>query len=127
LTNDFSSRGQDRSAAFAALDEAFEESREEGWDGYGAAGSSVDALIIAKRVLASLPITIPSPEIDVAPSGNILFEWRRAPRQVVAMTIAPRGELSYASLFGGARHSGVDLFSESIPSHILEELYRLYL
>jgi hypothetical protein len=115
-----------RSEAILALDKTYSDSCEEGWDGYNAAPSSVDALDVARRVLFALPETIPNPEIDVAPNGDILFEWRRAPRCIVVMSIAANGELSYAALFESTRRSGTDLFSDVIPRDILDQLYRLY-
>lgn len=116
----------DRSDSYATLIDAYEDCRESNWDGYDAAPALIDAYISARRVLQGLPSFIPSPEIDVTPQGKILFEWYRAPRKVLTMTIGPTGEMAYALLSGRSKRSGTDLIVDFLPKQVLNDLQRLY-
>lgn len=109
-----------------SLIEVFKECSEEGWDGYGAFPISGDTYLEAKRLIMSLPITIPMPEITPEPNGEIALEWAKGNRRVFVASVSGKKEIVYAGLFGTNKIHGTEYFSDSIPSAILESLKRLY-
>jgi len=59
----------------------FTESREAGWDGYGARAASYESYLEAKRFIEALPARCPVPEIAMDPDGEVSLEWYFAPWQ----------------------------------------------
>ena len=49
----------------------------EGWDGYESFSINMDTVRNAEKLINSLPLTLPTPEIGVEPDGQITFEWYR--------------------------------------------------
>ena len=108
------------------LTDAQEEAKEINWDGYGAAPANIDAYIISRKFLKSLPDSIPDPKVDVTPQGDFVFFWRRRPRHMVSLTINGSGEIAYAAKFGHTRKTGTTIFAGYIPRHLLAELFHLF-
>jgi len=109
-----------------SLAEVFKECSEDGWDGYEAIAISEDAYLEAKRLIMSLPITIPMPEITPEPSSEIALEWSRENRRVFVASVSGRNQIVYAGLFGISNNHGTEYFGDSLHSAILENLRRLY-
>lgn len=93
-----------------------------GWDGYDAQPIDNETLEKAYLFLLSLSDSIPLPEVEADPSGEISFEWYRSPTQIFNMRINKLDELTYAGLFGSDRVHGRKYFrgklSEDIIAHI---------
>lgn len=96
------------------------------WDGYGAKAVSLQALEGARRILAALPATVPLPELNADPDGEVSLEWYLQPRQVFSISVSEWGDLSYAGLFGPNRIHGVEILIDRIPAAISDQLRRLY-
>ena len=111
-------------ATRARLIEAFERASSVGWDGYDGVPMSFATLEYGIRFLWSIPSTVPMPEVAIDPDGEISFEWYKAPRWVLSVSVGPRGELAYAGLFGRRRSHGTAQFVDEIPSDVLHGLGR---
>ena len=109
-----------------ALDDAWQAATTPGWDGYGAAPVSAEALWAAQRFLSVIPEAWPSPEITADPDGEISFEWARGPHWVFTVSVASEGQLSYAGLFGSNRVHGTETFVGTLPEAIVVGLARLF-
>jgi hypothetical protein len=109
-----------------SLDELCKECSEEGWDGYDALPIDGDVCDEAKRLIRSLPINLPMPEINPEPDGGIGLEWSKGKRLVFAVSVKRKNEIVYAGLFGMNKTHGTEYFGDSLPSTIVENLKRLY-
>ena len=106
--------------------ELCKECSEQGWDGYDALPIAEDACDEAKRLIKSLPVSLPMPEIIPEPSGGIGLEWSKGNRLVFVASVSGKNEIVYAGLFGMNNSHGTEHFGDSLPSAIVENLKRLY-
>ena len=96
------------------------------WDGYG--GQSIDegsfqnAMVFAM----SFPHSIPLPDVDVIPTGEVVFTWSQGRRQTFSVIVGNMKELSYAGLFGARRNYGVEYLENQMPDKILENIKEVY-
>lgn len=111
-----------REKALSSLEEAFAEANETNWDGYRAHSASVDAYLVAQRVLESLPASVPDPETDFDPDGDAIFEWMPRPGSVFVMSIGQDDKVAYALRSGQVRRKGIGIFSGSLPSEFIHSL-----
>ncbi len=114
-----------RSQTVTKLIETILEASEANWDGYGARPVSAGTQLYAWAFLLALPLNVPVPEIQIDPDGEVAFEWFRAPRLVLSVSIGMRGILSYAGLFGRNKVTGAETFTGLMPKALLENLGRL--
>lgn len=91
------------------------------WDGYGAEPISRDTFEQAYRFLYALPIGLPAPSVSADPGGEITFEWHKAARRTLSVSITPQGDLHYAALLGASRRYGTERFALGLPQ-IIQEL-----
>jgi hypothetical protein len=98
----------------------------ENWDGYGASSISEQSFQNSLRFALSLPSNIPTPDVDVIPSGQVVFNWYKGRRQLFSIIIGNRNEMSYAGLFGATKIYGVEYFNENIPEIILDNICKVY-
>jgi hypothetical protein len=110
-----------------ALDQVYQEASSDGWDGYRAKAVTPPTYEQAKRFLDLLPTTVPQPDVNAEPDGEIAFEWRTGPWRMLSVSVGPTGRLSYAALFGRHRNShGTDYLVTDMPKVITEHLRRLF-
>ena len=97
-----------------------------GWDGYG--GQSIDegSFQNAMSFAMSLPNSIPLPDIDVIPAGQVVFTWSQGRRQTFSVIVGNMKELSYAGLFGATRTYGVEYLENHIPDKIIKNIQEVY-
>jgi hypothetical protein len=113
----------------AAIDElgaAWEECRQEGWDGYSAQPVTQDTLRNAYIFLEALPLGVPVPSVAAEPDGELAFEWHLSARRTLSVSVTPDGDLHYAGLFGPNRVYGTEAFFGRIPETILNLVRRVY-
>lgn len=91
-----------------------------------ALGASREATQFASELARLLPDWLPAPEVSLDPDGQIAFDWQRAPRLVVTVTVAPDATLYFAGLFGGNRNHGREVLSNELPPAIAANLHRLF-
>ena len=96
-----------------------------GWDGYGAVPANPDSASRAEAVVAPLLPTLGLPHYSFDPEGDALMEWYLAPDRVLDMSVGSNGEIRYAATIGGARQTGIEQFSDGLPSGILQMARRL--
>lgn len=108
------------------LEEVYEESSQDNWDGYGASAVGVDTYLESQRFLQLLPTTIPFPEITVEPDGEIAFEWFAGPGRVLSISVGSENILTYAGLFGINKTHGTEYFGDVLPVTIVSNLQRLF-
>lgn len=112
--------------AIETLNEIYVEYSQVDWDGYGAAAITIGAYEEARKVIDLLPSSINAPEIVPEPSGEIGFEWRRGKGQVFIISVGGKHIINYAGIFGGNKIHGSEYFEETLPSIIIDNLWRLY-
>ena len=100
----------------------WEECASENWDGYGAMPIDHRSYENALHFAMSLPLNIPSPEVDVTPNGKVLFTWSEGKRKIFSVIIGNMNELSYAGLYGATQTYGVEYFSDGIPITIINNI-----
>lgn len=105
---------------------ARQEYSKDNWDGYGAKSIDEHSYENALRFALSLPSSIPSPEVDVVPSGQVVFTWSEGKRQLFSVIIGRMNELSYAGLFGATNTYGVEYFADGVPETILDNINKVY-
>ena len=105
---------------------ATSERAEPNWDGHGAAPVCIDSYIIARKVIAALPASVPNPNVDIDPDGEVTLEWWEGPRRVFSVAISSEGEMHYAGLFGYRKVHGTEYFADVIPKPILDGILRTY-
>jgi hypothetical protein len=103
----------------AAMEEYYEENAD--------AAQLIDeqSFDVAQRFALSLSADIPIPEIDITPTGQVVFTWSQGARRIFSVIIGSRSELSYAGLFGARRTHGVEYFDRDVPDIILENIARV--
>jgi hypothetical protein len=105
---------------------AAEEAGENDWDSFAGRPVTQDTVFHSLVFLEALPTTVVPPEISVHPDGEIGFFWTRGPRRTVAISVAPTGLLSFASLHGHSRLHGSEYLLNGLPSSIANVLRQLY-
>ncbi len=95
------------------------------WDGYGAKRIDEQSFENALRFVLSLPLGIPSPEIDVVPNGQVMFTWSKGKRQLFSVIVGSMNELSYAGLYGVTKRYGVEYFTDGISDTILDNINKV--
>lgn len=95
-----------------------------GWDGYGAAPVSPDAVQEALAFLRALPAYVALPDIVPEPSGAVGLEWSAGNRTFVVSFVGRRRAV-FAGVLGAANKiHGVEQFVRSVPDTILQVLMR---
>ena len=117
---------QRKTEVIDSIIDAFRKHQKPNWDGYGAAPLSETACAEAVLFLKKLPMSIPAPEVVPNPDGDISLEWYLRKRVLFVLTFSGKRVISYAGLFGiGAKIHGTEVFIDSVPSPIIENLCRL--
>lgn len=98
----------------------------ENWDGYGAKSIDILSYDNALSFALSIPTNIPSPEVDVIPTGKVVFTWSEGKRKLFSVIIGNLNELSYAGLYGAISTYGVEFFSDGMPETIVKNISRVY-
>lgn len=120
------SLGKSKTELFRKLGEVFREYGEAGWDGYSAAPASLDSYYKAAHFVQQFPSALPMPEVAVDPDGEMSFDWYVSSDENLTISFSPKDEITYAGVFGPNRAKGIEVFVDSIPVIILENLKRLY-
>lgn len=117
--------GSDR--AFEELFLVARECHSPNWDGYGAVPIARETLTHACRLLGALPLGFPSPSVGAEPDGHVTFEWHRASRRTLSLSISPESDLHYAAILGPSKAYGTEPFFGDIPQSILDLIRRVSL
>jgi hypothetical protein len=104
----------------------FLDSREEGWDGYGALPVADAAFLRSERFLKLCLERYPAPLSGTTPSGSLTFEWYVAPDRRFLVSIGADELIAYAGLFGASTVRGTEPFINDVPPAIWNHLHRLY-
>lgn len=120
------SRGYDRQLAMDALLTLAERCAQPGWDGYNAVAVPHLVYFHAYRLLESLPAGLPLPEFGAEPDGQLTFEWHRASRRTLSVSVSSEGELHFAALLGTNRSYGTETLWSELPKPILDLIGRVY-
>lgn len=118
---------QKKMEAVDTVIDTFRKHQKSNWDGYNAAPISEAACAEAILFLKKLPSTIPSPDVIPNPDGDVSLEWYIDQRILFVATFSGTGVIAFAGMFGkGSKVHGTELFTESIPSSVVENLCRLF-
>lgn len=112
--------GGQRAAILADLIEVFNDVRDSGWDGYGAAPIAPETFRNAWHLAERLPEFYPVPSVGAEPDGHLTFEWYRNPSRLLSISISPEGDLHYAAMIGISTAYGTEPYFGTMPSRILE-------
>ncbi len=108
------------------LTDLWDECSQPGWDGYNALPVTWETYQAARRFLLAFPARTPLPSLGADPDGDISFEWHRAPRRTLSVSITPDEQLHYAALLGPGRTSGTEPFYGEVPQRILDLIGEVY-
>jgi hypothetical protein len=115
-----------QSQAYATLERVFQESRDEGWDGYGAKAVSAATRNRARTFLDCLPLWMPVPDIVPEPDGELAIEWHHGADRTFSVSIGETGPLHFAGRFGrNKERHGVEAFDGEISEEILYYIKQL--
>ena len=96
-----------------------------GWDGSDASPVEQDTFRVAYQFLESLPIGTPAPTVGIEPDGHLTFEWYRAPRRTLSVSVSPEGDLHYSALLGPSNRAfGTEAFLGEVPKPIVDLIWR---
>lgn len=118
--------GEQLSRILEALLRARQEYSKDNWDGYGAKSIDKQSFDNALRFALSIPSSIPTPDIDVVPAGQVVFTWSMGKRLLFSVIIGSRNELSYAGLYGATKVYGIEYLNDGIPDIILNNINKVY-
>ena len=96
----------------------------ENWDGEGARPVGASTVWWAELFAASIPMTLPRPEVSADADGDMGFEWYFAPDRVVTVSVRQDGAISYAALVGTSRANGWANLTSGAPSEIFDWVAR---
>ena len=116
-----------REQALHAIAAQAESCARPGWDGYGAEPVAPEACRHTRRVLESLPASLPMPSVGAEPDGHLTLEWYRSPSRVLSLSVGPGGELHYAALLGDtSRRTGTEVLGSGLPHDLLELIHDVH-
>ena len=78
-----------------ALQDIYQEAIAPGWAGPGSNAVHPLTLDMAQRFLDALPLSMPAPEVNADPDGEISFDWDRGRDRLLAVSISLSGRLSF--------------------------------
>jgi hypothetical protein len=116
---------QPRLDTFEALLVMAAEASEEGWDGYEGKRVLGSTLTKAFEFLATLPSTVPAPEVSAHPDGELAFYWSTGPRRTLTVSVNAAGRLSFAAIVGHQRLFGSEYLTDELPESIALALRQL--
>jgi hypothetical protein len=117
---------QPRLEAMEALIAVASEASEEGWDGYEGKRVLGSTLSKAFSFLATLPSTVPGPDISAHPDGEVAFYWSPSPRRTLSVSVNAAGRVSFAAIVGHQRLFGSEYLTDELPESIALALRQLY-
>jgi hypothetical protein len=95
------------------------------WDGYGAEPLTEETLVAAKTFLELIPFELPLPEIGVASTGDISFEWAQSPSRIVSVGVSGDGIVHYASMNGIERSFGSYPMGDNFNPKLRDLIYEV--
>lgn len=107
------------------LDEVFHETRECGWDGFGAFPTNAKSLALAKSFLAALGNTEIIPIAGAVPDGSLTLEWYAGPGHSLTLSFSSTAVVHFAILDGNFRDCGSATFNGTIPIEIVDHIRRI--
>jgi len=114
-------------ASSKALLEAYQDHRDELSEGTASRLEvTSDTFALAQVALALAPSNVPSPEFSVGPSGEILFDWWKAAKKSLTMSVTPSGKLLFAAIDGTSLLHGSEELVHGFPRAISDALSRLF-
>ncbi|MBI4651269.1 hypothetical protein HY745_08305 [Candidatus Desantisbacteria bacterium] len=118
--------GEPRKEALGALENIYKECSINNWDGYGSVSINIHSYNNARKLIETLPISIPIPEATIDPDGNIAFEWYRSQSKIFTLCLEGYNKIIFAGIFGNKRIHGTEDFDRDIPDLILYNIKRVY-
>lgn len=90
------------------------------WDGYGAKPVSLESLVLAERLIRSMPHDLPVPEFSVDPDGDISFDWIAGRQKIYSLSVGTSMRLACAWRSGSDHgHEVIRFDGQSIPQRVL--------
>jgi hypothetical protein len=111
--------------SLAELDQAANEARSDGWDGYQGVALDCETWARARRILIDLAPSLPTPSVEADPRGGVLFAWRPTPDRGFVIAIRDSGRVTFGGRRGSSGVHGHEVAREQLPAPILHELRRM--
>ncbi len=80
----------------------------------------------ARKLLDTIPSGFPVPDISLDPDGEVAFDWIRADRTMVSVSIGPERDPSYAAGLADSTAHGFVRWADTFPDALRDLLRRLY-
>lgn len=90
----------------------------EGWDGEGAAALEDDTVKAALELVDAFPDYMENPDVDVAPHGEIDFDWTIGKDAMLTVSVLSSSEIGFSALFHDATASGSEPWSGTLPPFV---------
>ena len=87
----------------------------EGWDGEGAAALEDDTVKAALELVDAFPDYMENPDVDVAPHGEIDFDWTIGKDAMLTVSVLSSSEIGFSALFHDATASGREPWGGTLP------------
>ncbi len=117
---------QPRLDALESILSVASEASEPGWDGYDGKPILGSALGKAIAFFATLPSTLPPPDISAHPDGELAFYWSAGPRRALTVSVGSAGRVSFAALIGHQRLFGAEYLTDELPESIALALRQIH-
>ena len=111
--------------SLAELDQAANEARSDGWDGYQGVALDCDTWARARRILIDLAPGLPTPSVEADPRGGVLLSWRPAPDRGFVVAIRDSGRMTFGGRRGSSGIHGHEVGHDQLPAPIVHELRRM--
>jgi hypothetical protein len=108
------------------LQDAFLDSREGDWDGYGALAVPEGVFFKARTFLDQVLRRFPSPTAAATPNGSLSLEWAPGNGSRFIVSIGEEDLVAFAGIFGSETVYGTATFVEDLPSSVDQNLRRVY-
>ncbi len=90
-----------------------------GWEGEASRPVEGETLVLAKRLVESLPYCYQTPAIFGEPDGHVCLEWYLTPRRILTVSVDPDGTLYWAAQLGDEDPRGSCHFYGDAPATLL--------
>jgi hypothetical protein len=103
------------------LHSVYNETQEEGWDGYGGMIVLHTTYEYVIRFIDLLPFDMPPPEITPEPDGEIALEWYGEDGAIFSVSVGSEGELTYLNypVYHCDYNRGTEWLDNEIPEILL--------
>lgn len=112
-----------RDAFIVRLDAACSEASKDSWDGAGTFAVKPDGRNRALGLYDILPLSLPLPDVSVAPTGVVAFDWTAGADFQLSMLLVEGSQVSVASYIADQSfHKSFPFDASQLPSFVYDKI-----